>query len=64
MVGAPLTSLSPFQAALLLTGIECVGDTSAKLNGTLPVYASYNAMAYVLPSLLRNNPMALVNGYW
>ena len=52
------------QAAAWLTAVEVVGDTSAKLDGELAVYASYNALAYSLPRVLRHNPLGLTNGYW
>jgi hypothetical protein len=59
-----MENLSAFNSALVLTAIECVGDTAAKLDDRLPVYASYNALAYVLPIVLQKHPMAIVNGYW
>jgi len=59
-----MENLSTFNSALVLTAIECVGDTAAKLDGRLPVYVSYNALAYVLPTILQRHPMALVNGTW
>jgi len=59
-----MENLSSIQAAALLTAIESVGDASAKLNGEVPVYVSYNALAYTLPRVLRRNPLGLVNGYW
>lgn len=59
-----LENLSAFEAAAVLTVIECVGDRSAKLNGPVPVYLSYVGLAYVLPHLLKRNPLGLTNGYW
>jgi hypothetical protein len=59
-----LGALSSFEGALVLTAVECIGDASAKLNGVLPVFASYNALAFILPKVLVRNPLGLVNGYW
>ncbi len=59
-----LENLSSVGAATVLTIVEVIGDRSAKLNGPIPVFISYNAVAYILPHVLRKNPLGLVNGYW
>lgn len=59
-----IENLDAVGGAVLLTAIECVGDRSAKLNGAIPVYLSYNALAFVLPHLLKKNPLGLTNAYW
>lgn len=59
-----LKSLDAVEAAAVLTVVECVGDTAAKLDGLLPTYASYNALAYLLTKVLPQNNLAIVNGYW
>ena len=59
-----LSKLNAFQGALVLTAIECVGDTAAKADGKLPTFASYNALAYVLTQVLPQNNLAIINGYW
>lgn len=59
-----LKSLDAVEAAAVLTVVECIGDTAAKLD-TLPLtLASYNALAYLLTKVLPQNNLAIVNGYW
>ena len=54
-----------FHGALVLTAIEVVGDTAAKV-GTQPAltYASYLGLAHELQRILPHNGMALTNAYW
>ena len=55
---------TPIGAAAVLTAIECVGDTAAKLNYPAVTYLTYNALAYVLNDALPTMSMALTNSYW
>ncbi len=48
----------------MLTAIECVGDTAAKLEYPLLTYGTYNALAYVLTEALPKTGLALTNSYW
>jgi len=69
-----LGSLSAVQAAGLLTAIEVVGDTAAKLgssdtrffdgNNGLVTYGSYMALAWTLQKVLPQNSIAVTNAYW
>lgn len=55
---------SPWNAAVVLTAVEIVGDTAAKMNSAVTAFASYNVLAYVLTQALPYNNLALTNGYW
>lgn len=59
-----LENLSAFQAGVALTVVEAIGDRSAKLNGPVPVYLAYAGLAFMLPHVLKKNPLGLTNGYW
>lgn len=66
--------LNSLEAAGLLTAIEVVGDTAAKLgandkrffdgNNDLVTYGSYIALAYTLKQVLPRNSIAITNAYW
>ena len=57
-------SLSSFSAGVVLTLTEFVGDFGAKMQNPLIAFAGYNMLAYELMSILKNNPLSLVNAYW
>jgi len=59
-----MQGLSSLQNGLLLSGIELVGDASAKQGSLLPAFASYNLLAYQLVVSLKQNPLGLQNSYW
>ncbi len=69
-----MESLGPVEAAALLTAIEVVGDTAAKLgekdtrffdgNNGLVTYGSYIALAFTLQKVLPRNSIAITNAYW
>jgi multidrug transporter EmrE-like cation transporter len=54
-----------FHGALVLTAIEVVGDTAAKVgNQPAVTYASYLALAHELQRILPHNGLAVTNAYW
>lgn len=59
-----LEDTNPIQAAGVLTAVELVGDRAAKLGLQEATYASYIALAFVLPNVLKDNPLGLTNAYW
>lgn len=66
--------LGPVGAAALLTAVETISDTAAKLGdndkrffdgyNSVVLYGGYNATAYVLSKVLKNNSIAITNAYW
>jgi len=59
-----LENLNPLEAGMALAAVEVVGDHAAKLGSEEMVYLSYLGLAYLLPVVLRRNPLGLTNGYW
>ncbi len=59
-----MEQLTSLQAGILLTATEFVGDYGAKVDNPVLLYGGYNALAWELRGMLRNKPLALVNGYW
>jgi multidrug transporter EmrE-like cation transporter len=69
-----MEQLGPVGAAALLTVVESISDTAAKLGdgdkrffdgyNTAVLYGGYNATAYVLSKVLKNNSIAITNAYW
>ena len=60
-----LQSLGPLGAATVLTATEVAADFAAK-QGKYPVitYAGYNALAFELNAVFKNNGIGLTNAYW
>ena len=53
------------QGAMVLTAIEVVGDTAAKVgNQPAITYVSYMALAHELQRIFKHNGIALTNAYW
>lgn len=63
-LGQWLENLNPLEAGMALAAVEVIGDHAAKVGSETVVYISYLGLAYVLPLVLRRNPLGLTNGYW
>lgn len=73
-MGATLRTLNSVEAAGVLTVVEVVADTAAKLGNNdtrffdgynkLVCYAGYNSLAYILQEVLPQNSIAITNAYW
>lgn len=59
-----MEQLTSLQAGIVLTLTEAVGDYGAKIDSVPLTFGGYNALAWELRGMLRNKPLALVNGYW
>lgn len=59
-----MEGLSSFQSGLVLTLTEFVGDYGAKKQDVLLGYGGYITLQWELQSMLRKNPLSLVNAYW
>lgn len=59
-----MENLSAIQGAALLTLIELVGDSGAKIGNPLMAYGGYNALAYTLTKLLKSNGLIITNSLW
>ncbi len=69
-----LQKLGPFGGAAVLTAIEVVADTAAKLGdndsrffdgyNSAVLYGGYLANAFVLQNVLARNSIAITNAYW
>lgn len=69
-----MQNLNAFQAASLLTAVEVVADTAAKLGNNdarffdgynnAVLYAGYNLEAFILSKVLKNNSIAITTAYW
>ncbi len=61
-----LTKLPIFPAASLLTLVEVIADFSLKnpKDGMLLGVAGYNALAFLLKKLLKNNDISKINLLW
>lgn len=59
-----MENLSALQGAALLTLIELVGDSGAKIGNPLMTYGGYNALGYTLTQLLKSNGLIVTNSLW
>lgn len=59
-----MENLSAIQGAALLTLIELVGDSGAKIGNPLMTYGGYNALGYTLTRLLKSNGLIVTNSLW
>ena len=59
-----MENLSALQGAALLTLIELVGDSGAKIGNPLMTYGGYNALGYTLTQLLKSNGLIITNSLW
>jgi multidrug transporter EmrE-like cation transporter len=59
-----MEGLSSFQSGLVLTLTEFFGDYGAKTQNPVLGYGGYAVLQWELQSMLRNNPLSLVNAYW
>lgn len=59
-----MEGLTSFQSGAILTLTEFIGDWGAKVGNDVATFGGYNALAWELRGMLRNNPLSLVNAYW
>lgn len=59
-----MEDLTSLQSGLVLTFTEFVGDYGAKYQNDALTFGGYNLLALELRSMLRKNPLSLVNAYW
>lgn len=59
-----MDTVTPFQAGVILTATELVGDYGAKVDNAIVAHASYNVLAWEMRVMLQNNSLSLVNANW